>query len=98
MAMGDALADEVQRVLQLYGLTVDVVIPVKLSTFRVLPRGLTSRDVGSRHIQGCRPQFGAKTAVALPGRIHQEQVRWEDVHHAWSANEVSESSVLIPVP
>lgn len=64
MAMGDALADEVQKILNEHNLTVDVVIPVRQNS--VISSFWTQSPLGTRHIQGCSIKSSSEVATAIP--------------------------------
>lgn len=70
--MGDALADEVLRVLTEKNISVDVVIPVS----REPPGGnlvyTKTFHLGARYISCCRTEPSPKTEAPLPRRFHQE--------------------------
>lgn len=75
MAMGDALAAEVQRVLTVKGISIDVVIPV--GVLAVLRFAKVSRSrlravcvLGPGHVKSRRAQLGAKAEPSLPRRLH----------------------------
>ena len=85
--MGDALADEVQRVLTEQNISADVVIPVRgdpadkfssCSVFRSGPRYISCRCA----------EPSPEIETPLPGGVHQESIRWANVHHARSTDEV----------
>lgn len=93
--MGDALADEVQRVLTEQNISVDVVIPVG-------GEGLAENFIhtheshpGSRYISCCRAESSSKTETPLPRGIHQESICWANVHHARSTDEVNVQNELV---
>lgn len=96
MAMGDALADEVKRVLAEKNITVDVVIPVCTTCLWQSVERVLTNDVlflGSRYFP-CRSfELGSEAKAAIPRRIHQKPLCWADIYHAWTANEVSRQSV-----
>ena len=80
--MGDALADEVRRVLAEQNISADVVIPVSAECHN---EGLIhdqSFPSGAGYISRCRPQPGSEVGPPLSGGIHQEQVCWTNVHYA----------------
>jgi glutamine phosphoribosylpyrophosphate amidotransferase len=87
MAMGDALADEVKRVLSEHKLEVDVVIPV--GALRVQSMAVHDELSGPGYISCGRSQFGTEAASPVPGGLRQEPICGSDVHHAWAGAEVS---------
>ena len=87
--MGDALATEVQRVLDEHNISVDVVIPVRRYRLNEILAYTQALHLGARHISRCCTEPGAKTEPPLPRRIHQESIRRTNIHHAWSTDEVS---------
>jgi hypothetical protein len=64
MAMGDALASEVQRVLAEQNIEVDVVIPVRAATLLIID--VLTFTVGSRHFKSRCVEFGTEAASAVP--------------------------------
>lgn len=63
--MGDALADQVQKVLKEKNLTVDVVIPVStIAVFRQVSR--SSTELGSRYVARRCTESGAEVELAVP--------------------------------
>ena len=71
MAMGDALAAEVQRVLTDKGISIDVVIPVgALHSAKVRSRLRAVCAIGPGHVKSRRAQLGAKAEPAVPRRLH----------------------------
>jgi amidophosphoribosyltransferase len=86
MAMGDLLAEEVRRVLEMEKIEVDVVIPVSLPS-ATYSTSLT-RPLGARHITCSSIKPCTKTQPPLPRRICEEPIRRPNLHHAWSTNAV----------
>jgi hypothetical protein len=87
MAMGDALADEVQRVLTEKNISVDVVIPVRRSCLTNSSPTLKIH-LGPGYISCCCAEPSSKTESALPRGFHQESIRWTNIHYAWPTDEV----------
>lgn len=87
--MGDALADEVQRVLAEHDISVDVVIPVS-GEYRSIGSPFPNRALcpGTGYISCCRVKSRSEIKPPLPRRVHQESICWTNVHYAWTANEV----------
>ena len=89
MAMGDLLADEVERVLAKNNLSVDVVIPVGFDFHCICNIGLiVVTHLGPRHLSGGRTQPCPETQTSLQRGIYQESICRTYIHHAWAANEV----------
>ena len=89
MAMGDALADEVQRVLAEHDISVDVVIPVSRECHSIGgPFPNRAFRPGTGYISCCRAKSRSKIKPPLPRGIHQESICWTNIHYAWTANEV----------
>lgn len=98
--MGDALADEVQRVLTEHNISADVVIPVSGECHN---EGLIYNrpsHSGPRYISRCCSELSSKAGPPLSGGFHQEQIRWANIHYAWSTDEVGGgySTVLVSEP
>ena len=68
MAMGDALAEEVKRVLKEKKLTVDVVIPVRI--LFVSSKNSSHETVGARHIPCSRVEPSTKARFTLSRGFH----------------------------
>ena len=92
MAMGDALAEEVKKVLSEHNLTVDVVIPVNAFLSCYLHFLRPHFFTGAGHFPSGSAQSGSEAPASLPRGIHQESIRWTHVHYAWATNEVGTSS------
>lgn len=86
--MGDALADEVQRVLTKNNITVDVVIPVRRECFNKILIYIQVLHLGAGYISCCCVEPSPKAETALPRGIHQESIRGTNIHHAWPTDEV----------
>lgn len=65
MAMGDLLADEVQRVLNENELSVDVVIPVSMRPLSCCRNISNSFLQGTGHIASRSAEFGTKVVIAV---------------------------------
>lgn len=86
--MGDALADEVRRVLTEKNISVDVVIPVGGRHFYESFVCAQTFRTGARYLSRCCAEPGPETSTPLPRGIRQESIRWTNVHHAWPTDEV----------
>jgi len=86
--MGDALADEVQRVLNEKEISVDVVIPVSRVPLNERIIYAKAFHLDTRYISGCCAELGSKTEPSLPGGVHQKSICRTNIHHAWPTDEV----------
>lgn len=86
--MGDALADEVQRVLTEHNISVDVVIPVRREYLSETFVCTQTPHLGAGYISCRRTEPSPKAKTTLPRGIHQEPIRGTNFYHARPTNEV----------
>ncbi len=86
MAMGDALADEVRRVLAEQNLSVDVVIPVRITLPRKRKSYINAFCSGTRYIPGRSLEPRTKIATPLPRGVHQKSLCRSNFHYARTAD------------
>lgn len=93
MAMGDALADEVRRVLTEHDISVDVVIPVSGEYHIEVLICKRAFYPGPGHISRRRAKPGSKIGNPLSRGIYKEPICWANVYYAWTTDEVGEIHV-----
>lgn len=86
--MGDALADEVQRVLTEHNISVDVVIPVRSECLSKTFVCTQAPHLGTGYIACRRTEPSPKAKNTLSRGIHQESIRGTNLYYARPTDEV----------